>query len=59
LTIILEAIETTYLNGEPLLTTNASIKEPDCTKWDLYNSVFFSFTAITTIGMSSNRLTVF
>ena len=28
----------------------ATRDEPDCFKWNLYNSVFFSFTAVTTIG---------
>ena len=26
------------------------IEEEDCFKWNLYNSMFFSFTAVTTIG---------
>jgi hypothetical protein len=28
--------------------------QPDCSSWDIYNSFFFAFTTITTIGELSN-----
>ena len=50
-------------NSKPFLVKNDTLTgldirdgsndtEPDCFKWNLYNSVFFSFTAVTTIGMT-------
>ncbi len=31
-------------------TGRAEEEEPDCFTWNYYNSVFFCFTAVTTIG---------
>ena len=32
------------------MAASAESKVKDCEKWSVYNSFFFSFTAITTIG---------
>ena len=37
-------------------SANDSFFDEECSKWEFYNSVFFSFTAVTTIGKTKKSL---
>ena len=41
--------------GQPFTGENITEEADQCFKWNLYNSVFFSFTAVTTIGKNETR----